>query len=497
MSISSLGIPYQKNRQKNKELFESRLQLNLTKKIDKKQFSTKINKSLEKAINLSGFPKDFSFHKFFKISTKQNLNTYKKRINNISHESVIFNLTKFSNRKIDISNSLHINPKTNNNSLTNNKKTNSTFLINNNLSSIRYNVNKINYKIKEIKRKKKNLDISSITKNIKKDKSKKKKNDDNNNKKDNNKKGQLLTLNLNISSFQNKVNKNKNKSGLKTNINKNNNKNKSRNIFFGNKINSRDNLKKTLKNNILSKEKKDQMTLNYSKDNSVNNLGKYSKKKNLLTNISKYIFKSFNTYHPEILFTQKNDKIINNSTRINDKKNNNNKNSKMQVNNLNINNYINCNISYDNNQINNNRIKNHIKSINDIFISKEKPITNKGNYNKKNNINNNNKNNTKIEKHLHSLNKEKRNNYHHHHHCRNKRNDKSNSSFETEKEEYSKNDDQSNEDSGLLSFDKIEDLIIYHNMKNIKKNDNFLFYKNDRESFNHKYRKLLNKKFIL
>jgi hypothetical protein len=74
--------------------------------------------------------------------------------------------------------------------------------------------------------------------------------------------------------------------------------------------------------------------------------------------------------------------------------------------------------------------------------------------------------------------------------------DNSDSMFENDIQEISKNDfEDSKEDSGLLSFDKIEDLIVYNNMKDINKKDNYLFFKDDRKTFNYKYTKIIWKKF--
>ena len=240
---------------------------------------------------------------------------------------------------------------------------------------------------------------------------------------------------------------------------------------------------------MLSKNKKKRKTFYYSKDNSIINFGKNSKYKFSLNNNNKYIYQSFNTYD-KLIFPQKRETFNNNNAKTNTNKNYFNRNANMQVNNLNINNYINCNIKYINNHINNKKIKKQIGSTNEILISKEKTKTNKENYNEKN-LTIQDNNNLKAEKNINLL-KEKNNNYYN-----NKKDEEYDSIFETEKKVKSKFDDESNEESGLLSFDKIEDLIIYDNMKNIRRNDNFLFYKNDRETFNHKYRKFLNKKFIL
>ena len=77
------------------------------------------------------------------------------------------------------------------------------------------------------------------------------------------------------------------------------------------------------------------------------------------------------------------------------------------------------------------------------------------------------------------------------------RDNNNDSIYETTMKGKSKDDfENSQEESGLLSFDKIEDIIIYYKMNNIKKDDNFLFLKNDRIIFYNKYRKFLNKYFF-
>ena len=506
ISITSLGNPNSRARQINKELFEARLQLNLSKKTDNIPFSIKVNKSTEKSINLSCAPKNFSFQKYFKIP-KNNLNSNKKRFTDLSNDNIKLNLnlSKFSNRKKEISNSVYTNPKTSNNSLINNRLNNSNF-INTNYSTIRYNLNKNKFKKKEIRIQKKFIDIN---KTIKKDLSK-------DNKNNTSKRGDTLSLNLNISSFKNKFMKNMNKSGIikatinKYNNNNFNNKNKSRNIFIESKLNSKENLKKkSFKNNNLNKNKRNDLTMKIRKENSINTFGKYSKKKFLLllNKNNKYQYQSYNTYHPEdkIIFIQKHDTFKDN-TKINNNKKNLNNNSNLQVNNVNINNYISCNISYVNN-LNDKKTKNNIKNNNnnhnhnnnhnnnnELLLSKFEKKSKTGFYN------NNTFNNTKIENSLNLLSKEKdikkikdetdvlimgKDDY------------KFDSMFETEKDKKSLIDDESKEDSGLLSFDKIEDLIIYNSMDNINKSDDYLFFKGDREAFYKKYRKFLNKRFVL
>ena len=52
------------------------------------------------------------------------------------------------------------------------------------------------------------------------------------------------------------------------------------------------------------------------------------------------------------------------------------------------------------------------------------------------------------------------------------------------------------EESGILSVNEIEDIIHYNNMSDINKEDNYLFYKNERTNFYQKYNNKLNKLFF-
>ena len=127
-----------KSRQLNKELFESRLQLNLFKKTSYIPFSITVNKSLEKTENMSINSKDLSMKKFFKIP-KRNIyiNNNKKKLADLSNDNIQkFNpdkikLSKFSNKKLDITNPIYQNnTKTANNSLINKRVTTSNFINN-------------------------------------------------------------------------------------------------------------------------------------------------------------------------------------------------------------------------------------------------------------------------------------------------------------------------------------------------------------------------------
>ena len=70
---------------------------------------------------------------------------------------------------------------------------------------------------------------------------------------------------------------------------------------------------------------------------------------------------------------------------------------------------------------------------------------------------------------------------------------KTNDEFEIFSEENEKKIEETSieEESGILSMNEIEDIIIYHNMKNIKKNENYLFKKNDYDIFISKNRQQL------
>ena len=70
---------------------------------------------------------------------------------------------------------------------------------------------------------------------------------------------------------------------------------------------------------------------------------------------------------------------------------------------------------------------------------------------------------------------------------------KTNDEFEIFSEENEKKIEETSieEESGILSMNEIEDIIIYHNMKNINKNENYLFKKNDYDIFISKNRQQL------
>ena len=503
--ISNIGIVNNsKSHQLNKELFEARLQLNTLKKSYKIPFSIKVKKSLEKTTNLSVTSKDFSFQKYFKIPIR-NKNNDKKKMKDLSNDNVKINLNlrKHSNKKIDISNSLYFNNSKNYiNTSINNKLTNSNF-VKSNFSTIRNYEDKKLLNKKQIKmQKKNNLYINNNVKCLFKE------NTFNN---DNYKRDCLLTFNLNISSFKNKFMKNNNKSGIintsfnNNNHNYNNNKIKSRNIFNENNLHRNTNellKKKTLQKYSLNKSRRKDITLNFHKEKTINIFGPYSKKNFLFLNKwNKYSqYQSFNNNLNKNNKTSfiKNKDISKNSI----KKNNSNNTKNYQVNNVNINNYISCNISYFNNNLNNHKkFKKKYNSRNNKDIFHFKQNTNKGSFNYNNlnnyNISYNYKNNLDV---FNSLKIEKKNDENKNTNLelnKKKTNDTYNSMLETEKAEKSNNDiEDSNDDSGLLSFDKIEDLIIYYNMSDINKKDNYLFYANERSNFNKKKRNNLIKSFF-
>ena len=90
-----------KSRQLNKELFESRLQLNSLKKTPFIPFAITVNKTMEKTANSSINSKDLSFKKFTKIQ-KRNRNNNKNRLTDLSNDNIAkfnHNLRKYSNKK--------------------------------------------------------------------------------------------------------------------------------------------------------------------------------------------------------------------------------------------------------------------------------------------------------------------------------------------------------------------------------------------------------------
>ena len=278
-SISNLKFDnYSKSRQINKELFESRLQLNSYKKTFNEPFSVKVNKTLENTggnLSISSKSKDLSFQKYFKIP-KKTTNKDKKSLNDLAKNKVNLNLNllKLSNKKIDITNSLYINSKTANNSLID-KRINNQRLINNNYSTMRNYADKSHINKKEIKIQKRNTEINrTIIKDLLKV--------NNNIKRDG-----LLSFNYNNSIFKDKITKNNNKSGIiRTNYNNynnnKNNKNKSRNILIDNnfKKNSKELfMKKSLHKNNANNNKRYEINLNFHKDNTFNNLVQNYKKK--------------------------------------------------------------------------------------------------------------------------------------------------------------------------------------------------------------------------
>ena len=472
-----------KSRQLNKELFESRLQLNSLKKTPFIPLSITVNKTIEKTANSSINSKDLSLKKFTKIP-KRNANNNKNRLTDLSNDNITkfnLNLRKYSNKKKEITTSLYSkNPKTTNNSIINKRLTTSNFINNNYSSTIKTYGDKNSIKKNEIKIQKKNNDKSKAIKwsiikgnNI----------DSNNDYKRNG----LLSLNLNTSSFKNRLMKNYNKSGIiESTINNNYN---SRNIFLGKNLdkNTKDTLnKKISQKNSINKNKKKNLNLNFFKEKLLKNSIQLSKSKLVFLDSYKKHLQFQSLYN-----TNKNNKTIYIRNNNNDVKNK-SKKSNFQVNNFNINNYINCNISYVNNLNKDNKFKNS-RTINNMNLTYNNEAANKYFY-KKNmdkyakNKKNFEKINIKFEKKTCDKNKE----------SINKRfgDDNSDSMFENDIQEISKNDfEDSKEDSGLLSFDKIEDLIVYNNMKDINKKDNYLFFKDDRKTFNYKYTKIIWKKF--
>ena len=164
ISISNIGKDNNvKSRQLNKELFESRLQLNSLKKSPFIPFSITMNKTIKKTANSSINSKDLSLKKFNKIH-KRNIDNNKNRLTNLSNDNnkkFNLNLRKYSNKK-KIS-QIHYISKTTNNTIINKTPTISNF-INNNYSTIKTYGDKTQIKKNEIKIKKKNNDKNKIIK---------------------------------------------------------------------------------------------------------------------------------------------------------------------------------------------------------------------------------------------------------------------------------------------------------------------------------------------
>ena len=402
------------------------------------------------------------------------------------------NLRNISNKQFDSSSQLYFNSKTLNNSTIKKNLTTSNF-INNNYSTISNYANKKTFKKNEIKIQKKKLDENKKTKtglykgNII----------------NYNKRSGLLNSNLNISSFKNRLMKSTNKSGVMLNKNIVNKirKNKTNNIVIENKLNKKFKEfynKKIVQGNI-NKNKRNKISLNFYKDKSSN-----TKYKNYFVS-ENFKFQSFFNNKINNKKSYKNNKIIYNrnyNPEIKTNKNNlyNNKNS------LQINNFINYSISYINNLNNEKKIKKgkYITNINSELL----PLKENIKYSllkAKVNINNKFINSKKNSTNSNLLNEKRYNDIKNKPLNLNCRLNNLNEIFEKEIEEKSQNEteiksqnniENSREDSGLLSFEKIEDLIIYYNMKEINKEDNFLFFKDDKNKFKYRYLKNLNQKFF-
>ena len=402
------------------------------------------------------------------------------------------NLRNISNKRFDTSSQLYFNSKTLSNSTIKKNLTTSNF-INNNYSTISNYANQKTFKKNEIKIQKKKLDQNKKTKtglykgNII----------------NYNKRSGLLNSNLNISSFKSRLMKSTNKSGviLNKNIVNKIRKNKTKNIIIENKLNKKFKEfcnKKIIQGNI-NKNKRNEISLNFYKDKSSNN-----KSKNYFVT-ENFKFQSFFNNKINNKKSYKNNKIIyNRNYNPEIKKNKNNLNNNQ--NSLQINNFINYSISYINNLNNEKKIKKgkYITSINSELL----PLKEKINYSLlKANVNINNKliNSKKNSTNSNLLNEKRYNDIKNKPLNLNAKFNNLNEIFEKEIEEKSqidteikskKNIENSKEDSGLLSFEKIEDLIIYYNMKEINKKDNFLFFKDDKKKFKYRYLKNLNQKFF-
>ena len=512
ISISSYGKDFiSRSRQINKELFESRLQLNLYKKTLNNPLAITVNKILEKSSNLtnnSKNTKDLSKKKYFPIRNKNINKNDNSKLRKISDENIKFkkNLTKLKTNRIEKKNYLYNNYKTANNSLINKKKYNSNF-INNNSTTNRNNICKNTLKKTSIKIARDNFDLNKIEKKVKINERNLNERNLNNHHHNHGKRGEMLTLNFHLSSFKSNFIKINNKSGIiksSINSNNNNNKKKSRNNMLEKKLNKLS--KKLFTNRILMKnpltnKNKNEPSLNINMDKSLNNM-----KKNLFLNYNNnnnknLEFKTFNN-----ISLNKNNKTLEIRKKGESKKNINqvfNNKNNLHVDNVNINNYINCNINYINNnkKLNKdiNSINNNKKNKNKEFLPKKESqnILKKNikiyNYDSKDFLNNKyffDDSNLLIE----DIKYDKKNNKKL---IMKERDNNNDSIYETSLKEISKNNfEYSEEESGLLSLDKIEDIIIYYKMNNIKKDENFLFFKEERNIFNNKYKKFLNKAFF-
>ena len=73
---------------------------------------------------------------------------------------------------------------------------------------------------------------------------------------------------------------------------------------------------------------------------------------------------------------------------------------------------------------------------------------------------------------------------------------KTNDEFFSEKKDDKINESSIEEDSGILSMNEIEDIIIYNDMKDIDKDDNYLFKLDDRDNFIKDYKKIITNLFF-
>ena len=73
---------------------------------------------------------------------------------------------------------------------------------------------------------------------------------------------------------------------------------------------------------------------------------------------------------------------------------------------------------------------------------------------------------------------------------------KTNDEFFSEKKDDKINESSIEEDSGILSMNEIEDIIIYNDMKDIDKDDNYLFKLDDHDNFIKDYKKIITNLFF-
>ena len=138
--------------------------------------------------------------------------------------------------------------------------------------------------------------------------------------------------------------------------------------------------------------------------------------------------------------------------------------------------------AFNNSNINSNNISNKF-----LLKNKEKKLGRnyKNNINKKSTFNKFNKKGESLE--FKALNISKRNNG---------TSTKTNDEFFSDKKDDKINESSIEEDSGILSMNEIEDIIIYNDMKDIDKEHNYLFKLDDHDNFIKDYKKIITNLFF-